>query len=196
MTNLKDAIDHAVVASAKLAGATSLRSIEFPFCGSADKYQGALTGKCKNVPSEIVALMSHFQPYEGGDDLLWSLSKVSANNRHQFIRPVVARRTLNFDSGIPFPSDDGSDTWTLTNPDGSTIKRPMPELLVEMMRGTQISISTDIHFDSSVENWGGLPVIPVIAELVCKVLNIVNAIENECRRAGLLAAMPGDKTDR
>jgi hypothetical protein len=187
LTNLRDALDQAVVASAKAVGVKSLRSIYFPFCGSNADFQRELAAKCKNVPPEIVGLISKFQPYKGGDDTLWHLSKLSAVSKHQFVSPVVAIRALDINIGIPWPSDDGSGTWTLTNPDGSIKKGTMPDLLKQMVLGQQVEIVKDIVFGPNVEFWGNLPVIPILRVVGGKVVDIVNAIESECRRAGYIA---------
>lgn len=90
INNIRASLDHAVCASVKLFG-RSANVACFPFAESVLGLENTIKGRCKEVHPEIVSLMREFKPYKGGNDLLWSVSKISALNKHQSLLALNAK---------------------------------------------------------------------------------------------------------
>src|SRR5208282_3193026 len=92
LNNLRAALDQALCASILALDVKGVRldHIHFPFADCAANLESAIKGRCKNVPAEIVMVMRSFEPYKGGNDLLWALSRHSATNRHQRLVAIGA----------------------------------------------------------------------------------------------------------
>jgi hypothetical protein len=74
--SLRSALDNAGYAIATAAGVKNPKHAAFPFAGSVTKMPSAL-GRCKDIPETIHSLFCGFQPYKGGNDLLWALNEVA-----------------------------------------------------------------------------------------------------------------------
>src|SRR5260370_9753003 len=59
----------------------------FPFCRTAADMEARLGSACKDFAKEIRALFASFQPYKGGDDLLWALNELCKPFKHRVIVP-------------------------------------------------------------------------------------------------------------
>jgi hypothetical protein len=92
LVNLRAALDQAVCASMMtLYGPdVRLKGLYFPFADRVSELDPVIKRRCKNVPAEIVAVLRSFRPYKGGNDLLWALNRLSAENRHQRLIAVGA----------------------------------------------------------------------------------------------------------
>src|SRR5271163_1693172 len=73
---LRSSLDNAVFDIALTTGTTDPQSAAFPFAGDVSKMANAL-GRCQDDPPPIHSLLCGFQPYEGGNDFLWALNKLS-----------------------------------------------------------------------------------------------------------------------
>lgn len=89
--NLRSALDHLACCLAIKNGATNVSGTYFPFAG--DKLEFELPGtqrKIKRLAPEARDLVIALQPYKGGNDFLWSLSKVASLDKHQSLIAVAA----------------------------------------------------------------------------------------------------------
>ena len=59
----------------------------FPFAGNAIQLANAL-GRSKDIPDRIQSLLCGFQPYKGGNDLLWALNEVANTDKHRMVIPI------------------------------------------------------------------------------------------------------------
>jgi hypothetical protein len=80
VTNLRDALDHCMSAAHFAAFGRSVKACYFPIAGSASEFENALKGRCK--VTELYALLRTFQPYKGGNDVLWALSTIANRDKH------------------------------------------------------------------------------------------------------------------
>lgn len=85
--SLRSALDNAGYAIAVAAGVNNPRHCAFPFAGSAAQMANAL-GRSKDIPERIQSLFCGFQPYKGGNDLLWALNEVADTDKHKMVIPI------------------------------------------------------------------------------------------------------------
>jgi hypothetical protein len=88
VNNLRAALDHACYAVAAASGKIVPREAYFPFAGDASKLDSAIKGRSKDVPQEIHPLLRSFQPYKGGNEILWTLNLLCIADRHKMITPI------------------------------------------------------------------------------------------------------------
>jgi hypothetical protein len=104
VNNLREALDHTAYAVAR----QPRTKCQFPFGNSPGAFENTVNGNCKHIPNEIIALFREFQPYQGGDDLLWALNQISRLNKHTFLVECIVgitrseHVTINYDPAARF----------------------------------------------------------------------------------------------
>lgn len=90
-SNLRDALDHAVFASAvALTGDGNPNDTGFPFGpDQAGVERELVRTRLSGNPPEIRPCLAAFQPHETGNPILWSLNKIRNSNTHRVVIPVV-----------------------------------------------------------------------------------------------------------
>jgi hypothetical protein len=84
--HLRSALDHATWATVYLkTGNPNLEQAAFPFAKTATDLDNSMRRRSKDVPTEIQALLRTFQPYEGGNDILYFLNNLCNLSKHALI---------------------------------------------------------------------------------------------------------------
>jgi hypothetical protein len=201
--NLRSALDNAGYAIAlvagiyKITGSTEPKSSYFPFADAPSELNNVIKGRCRDLPEDIVALMRSFQPYKGGNDLLWSLNKLCVANKHRLLVPI----------GILLGPWRGPVTCVGADRDEHPVFGPegpeWPSLIlpprwdhekhegVFAILGPNARIEYDIHIGASVAfadigTVGGKPAVAVLKQLLGEVAGVLNALETESRRLRLV----------
>jgi hypothetical protein len=87
--HLRAALDHVVWVTAYLATANpNVEFATFPFSNNSANFENRMKGLCKDVPSEIQALLRTFEPYKGGNDLLYTLNDMCNLSKHALVTLV------------------------------------------------------------------------------------------------------------
>jgi len=179
--NLRSALDQIWYAIAIVSEAIKpSREANFPFADNLTKFERILIKGCKNFPKDILAHLRSFQPYKGGNDLLWALNRICAANKHRMLAPIgilvggiqINKMTFRGTGGIPFPTWDRTKheiIYAIVGPNGN----------IEY----DINIIFDIAFNE-VEIVSGQPVIAVLRNLATIVKNIIINLETEIMRLG------------
>ncbi len=179
---LRSALDGAGYAVALASGKSAPKSTAFPFSGSLASLSNAIGGRCKDIPAPIQSLFCGFQPYRGGDDLLWSLNEICNAEKHAIAAPIgtgafpqsVRVRGTGF-SEIPRPHK-----W-----DGAKNEMVLITLGPDTEFDYEFNFSMFIGF-GDVGTVQGREVRHTLAQLGTKVQGIIEAIEAESRRIGLV----------
>jgi hypothetical protein len=74
--DLRSALDQAAFATAHAAGRTAAKSAYFPISDNAFELENVIKGRCKDIPQDIVTLFRSFNPYKGGNDLVWTVNRL------------------------------------------------------------------------------------------------------------------------
>src|SRR5207249_1323483 len=126
-----------------------------------------------------------FEPYKGGNDLIWALNKLSNTNKHGIIRPVAMANCSMVTSGTSQASERGSLQLPFP-PRWDSAKNEM--ILARAPSDVKFTMNYDYSFFvafSDVEFVDGEPVTRVLDYLAGVVESIVMAIEAESKRIGL-----------
>jgi len=90
LSNLRDALDQAVYASAVAVNGGAPKRTKFLVGPTKDDIENDLRRKrYSDVPQDIIDLMWTFQPYEGGNPLLLPLNLVRNDSTHKYLVPIL-----------------------------------------------------------------------------------------------------------
>jgi hypothetical protein len=81
-------LDHACFGVAVASRNSNPKHAYFPFARDAERLEAAIKGRCKDIPQEIYPLFRRLKPYEGGNDLLWTLNLLCTADKHKIITPM------------------------------------------------------------------------------------------------------------
>ncbi|MCA1393459.1 hypothetical protein I6F20_30965 [Bradyrhizobium sp. IC3123] len=180
-SNLRDALDHAVYASAVALGINSPKKTGFPFGNDAFHLASELgTWKFSDVPRELHPVLMSFQPYPGGNNLIIDLNRMRNPNTHRVIIPIgnasLASEISNAGGKIVTPAQLGYCKWDASKDE------------VEYMRlgiGSEFKHEAKVAFDVTFADpniMEGQPVVPALRAIHAEVDRIVLGIEAETAR--------------
>jgi hypothetical protein len=180
--NLRSALDHAMHGVAIASGCQNPRNAYFPFSREAAKFEAALKGRSKDVPEQIYPLLRSYEPYKGGSEALWALNQVCNANKHKLLIPVGA---VTFSTGIKF---EGTGFCSMPYvPVWDSTKNEME--LFTVGPGSQFkghfTFGIYIAF-GEIESVVGKNAIPTLDLFVDMVETIINEIDAESRRLGIV----------
>jgi len=179
--NLRNALDNAGYAVAVASGRVDLKFTAFPFAGSLAQMRNSLR-RSKDIPPQIQSLFCGFQPYLGGDDLLWALNEISVADKHKMVVPIgtAIRRIGAAVEGTGYVSIPNPHIWDRTKNE-----------MVLLTTGSQTDYKYDFNFRvfvafNEIRVVDGEPVLRVLDTLSSKVEGILLAIEAEAYRLGFV----------
>lgn len=179
--NLRNALDNAVYAVAVASGRVNPKYTAFPFARSVAEMANSL-GRSKDVPKEIHSLFCGFQPYLGGDEVLWTLNEMCVADKHKMVIPIG---TGIINTGV---NVQGRGFFEMPTPHvWDRAKNEM--VLITLGPGAQYYY--DLNFRifvafNGIEIVDGKPVLGVLYALGRKVQSIFVAIEAESKRLGIV----------
>jgi len=180
--NLRSALDNACYEIAVGAGRVKPKHAAFPFAGSAIEFENTMRGRCRDIPEEIYPLFRAYQPYKGGNDLLWALNQVSNTDKHALL-------AVGLGSALGSMHATGGMIRMYINPPWDSVKQEI-ELGVFMADPIfeskyQIDFSVCLAFDD-IQIVGGKAVVPVLKHFASVVQDIVAGIQAESRHLGFV----------
>lgn len=114
VNDLRHALDHSVCEAAVLLGRANGKGVYFPFGRTQKNLDEQIAAHCKNVHTDLIIFIRTFKPHYGGDDLLYALSALAGQNKHQHIL-----RISRGSKGFVIESKDYP--WMLNPTAGTTI---------------------------------------------------------------------------
>ncbi|MBH0239442.1 hypothetical protein [Methylobrevis albus] len=181
--NLRSALDQAGYASAVASGKENPKHCHFPFAEKLSDLENSIKGRCKDIPVSVLNLMRSFQPYSGGNDLLWAMNDSRRVNEHAFISMVAT-----------VISDASLGPTVILRSTGFAMIRPVwdrqhNEILYAVARpGTIATSKPRFKFNivfSRPDAFAGELVVPTLEKLIHLTETIVASIEEECGRINL-----------
>ncbi|MER8453765.1 hypothetical protein NKG60_27960 [Mesorhizobium sp. M1428] len=180
--NLRDALDHAVFASAvAISGNVNPSDTGFPFAKDANGVTGELHGKrLRGNPPEIRPFLASLNPHETGNALLWSLNKIRNPNTHRVIIPVGAATIAGDASmngfhiigGLRF----GYSRWHPTTNEVEFLRVGIGSIV-----NYQVDITSHVAF-GDIETLRGKEIIGTLLAMATEVERIVSGIKAETAR--------------
>jgi len=158
------------------------KQAHFPFADTRGEAEALAQRGSRQIPKEIFDLMISFQPYKGGDDLLWAMNKLR-NRPHESIltfEPLVVGMAGSY-------SNPGMTTGLTWPPRWDRSKDEM--ILVRTAHGNEPNYDLNIEMlvaFADVDCVRRKPADTVLRAMASKVIGIVGAIEAEARRIGII----------
>jgi hypothetical protein len=181
VSNMRAALDHACYA---LAASHKTKPINayFPFARDAAGLESAIKGRSKDVPQEIHPLLRSFEPYKGGNEILWGLNMMCNADKHKMLTPVA--------TGIVRPGTSIKGRGFFSIPAPPVWDRTKQEIVILTLGpGAQFDYKFNfvlyIAFDE-IELVAGEPVRSILGQTMVEVERVVDAIDAESMRLGLI----------
>lgn len=179
--NLRNALDNAAYAVSVASGRTDPKFTAFPFAGSVSQMPQALR-RSKDLPPQIQSMFVGFQPYLGGDDLLWALNEMCVSDKHKMLIPIG--------TGVVRRAGEVRGAGFFSMPDPHRWDREKNEMeLITLGPGAEFQY----HFDfrvfvaiNGIRVVDGHSVLTVLGDVGQKVESILDAIEMESHRLGIV----------
>jgi hypothetical protein len=185
VNNLLSALDQSWYAVAVASGAVKPGGGKayFPFADSVSEFESKIQRGCKNIPQDILALLRSFQPYKGGNDLLWALNRVCAANKHYMLAPTGVLTYIDF----PHVKCIGTGKADIIRPWWDRRTNEIVYFIRDLRNRIKykINLSFDIAFDE-VEIISGKSALAILKNMTAIVERILLAIEAETRRLGFI----------
>jgi hypothetical protein len=179
--NLRNALDNAAYAVAVAGGSVNPKNAAFPFARSVAEMANSI-GRAKDLPKEIQSLFCGFQPYIGGDEVLWALNEMCVADKHKMVIPIG--------TGIVSTGVNVRGTGFFEMPTPHVWDRTKNEMVLITL-GPKAEFKYDLNFHffvafNGIEIIDGEPVLAVLYTLGRKVQSIFMAIEAESKRLGII----------
>jgi len=183
--NLRAALDNAGYAIATNTGRPDAKNCAFPFARSLDHMVNAV-GRCADLPREIQSLFCGFQPYLGGDDLLFAVNEACNTDKHKIVVPlfnvfvpsgIAVGGTRFFEMPLHHKWDCAKNEMELFTLGPDT----PPNNHFDYNLQFSVFIATN-----EIEGIKGRPILGSAYAMGCKVHSIVRAIEAESKRLGIV----------
>lgn len=180
--NLRDALDHAVYASAvSIRPGTSPNNTSFPFSYDAIGVHEKLNKEVIGVPPAIRTLIEGLRPHKTGDQTLWGLNSIRNVKTHRVLVPLGAAAidgSVGLIRGHIGQGRIGFSRWDAT-------KNEIEYMRLVRAPHTHLEHHVRASFDvlfGDVKVFAGRKAIPTLNEVADKVGSILGAIEVETAR--------------
>lgn len=183
INSLRSSLDQAGYAVAVAAGRSGANA-HFPFGGSESEMLGRAKGRSKDLPKEIFDVMAKAKPYRGGNDLLWSMNRLTNTPKHEV---MIAMRPVSPSAFIDEYANPGTTYELGIPPRWDDSKNEM--VLFRVAHGDKPRFQMDLHVliaFTQAEPLRNAHIHAVLDAFVRETEAIVNAIEAEARRLGLV----------
>lgn len=87
--NFRSALDLAVSEASRLSGATNLSKTYFHFASTEAEWDKSVNHRMKAAPGNIRAVVRALEPWSGGNQTLYALSKIASADKHQLLVPTA-----------------------------------------------------------------------------------------------------------
>jgi len=98
----RDALDHALYASAKLtSGKEDPKRCKFPFGDTPQELESEIDQrKCEDLHAQVLKLVIASKPYEAGDRTLWAMNKIRNGDTHKVLTPATVGSGYGIGNGV------------------------------------------------------------------------------------------------
>jgi hypothetical protein len=181
--HLRASLDHAAFATFRWStGRMDSNYAAFPFGRSAIDLDNSVRGRSKDCPKEIQTLLRSFNAYQGGNDLLYTLNNLANDSKHELV-PFVAGAIV------------GGEITMIRLTDGVDLQPIAWDSLKNEIVYARVKVGTDFEHRGKVqvcvaipntEHLPGIGATGVLDKIGAEVSRVVDEIEEECRRIGLI----------
>ena len=199
VSNFRACLDQMTYAIALPRGLAPDGHHPFPICKGIEYIDDRING-LKYLPPEIRALFRSFEPYKGGNDILWALNELCNVDKHAALVPIDLA-ALRYNFTILRKSDPlavlmrhATKVIEVGGPiviGGKTFDAEKNEITIGVYPlGTNAKIKTEVTHAVVLKHpekiISGQHPIFLLDQIGAEVSNILSATEAECRRIGIL----------
>jgi hypothetical protein len=185
--HLRAALDHATFSTFFLSThRLDSNYASFPFGKTGADLDRSVRGRCKDCPKEIQALLRSFNAYQGGNDLLYTLNNLANDCKHGLVTFIVGGvidseiSSFAVAGGVQFANPLVWDTQKNEIVYATVLKG------VDFQHQGKLSAVVAIP---ETEHLPAFSATGVLEAIGIEVVRVVDAIEAECLRIGLIKAM-------
>jgi hypothetical protein len=180
-SNLRDALDHAVYASAvTLHPGRANKRTAFPFAPTGLDVNNKLDRELIDVPAGIRMFLENLQPHQAGNQTLWGLNQTRNIKTHRMLVPLgtaTMGNSTHIKTGtIVGPARLGYHRWDSAKNEAEFLRVSRGSKLNYEIRGT-----FDVVF-GQIEVFAGAPVLASLNTIASEVERVVAGIETETAR--------------
>jgi hypothetical protein len=174
--NLKCALDYAWIGAIERFAPSALGNFaKFPVRHTEDELKAALIGReiDFSAPALFNRIVSDIQPYEGGNDSIWSIHKLDILDKHRLLIPIVEFAAI---SGIEVENERGEierNGFTWITPQKAPFYVPVPPGWHVRSKG---ELTSGIFFDEGTPV-RGMDVPDMLATFSIQALNVVELLQ-------------------
>lgn len=181
--HLRASLDHATWAAAYLStGIADIEQAAFPFAATAADLENSIRRRSKNVPAEILTVLRRFKPYEGGNRTLFILNDLCNLSKHALVAFVAGATAYHEIGGLKV-----GEPFELYDPVWDREKNEIKYARVKRGADFQHEFRVGVYIALQYrEHTSTEPAIEALREMGSEVERIVEAIETESRKIGLL----------
>jgi len=182
INDLRHALDQAVCDGALILGASNSKNIYFPFAKDLADFNVVLKDKCRKVRPDLVDFIKNFNPYFGGDNLLWALNKLAGINKHQRIVSIAVNPNSIIEIQRAFW---GRNIKTLVINKWNDRKNELEVIRVNSVGDMEVNFSFRLDLEivmGKADIVSGQPAIAILNTFVSKAESIVLGIKAESER--------------
>ena len=173
--NMRAALDHVWFAIASKI-IPPLNKATFPIVDTEAKFKRNISQWGYKFPKEILSILRAFQPYKGGNDLLWALHWICVKNKHRLVFPIgiiTNIETIHI-TQTGGKARESRRLWMTTGKNEVIFYVSKDNIGIEY----NINFSFDVTFDEAKAAYG-YPVIEILHHFTDIVTGFLGAIETE-----------------
>jgi hypothetical protein len=167
--NLRSALDQLACRLAELSGVSNTKGVYFPFGRSSEEFETSAKEKIRKLNISAQTFIRNLRPYNGGNDLLWSLHVLNIMDKHRLLVPVGSLANIN---GVPV----GAPLYELMAPDFDAIQEGMTQVPLRLtpIFNYNIQFTFDIAFRDiePIKDQSVLTTLNRQSNLVSEILNL------------------------
>ena len=181
VVSLRAALDQAGYTIAKAAGKSG-RKAHFPFGDTRTEALSRRGSPAKELPQEIFDRMISFEPYKGGNGLLWAVNRLCNSHKHE----IVTATAIYVGSGEAKLEFAEVHEFAFP-PEWDSTKNEMVLAVVPAKANTRYNfkIAMLVAF-ANVDFLARIPALDALNDMARIVENIIATLEVESRKLGLI----------
>jgi hypothetical protein len=183
---LRSSLDATAIALAKTAKLASLDHVYFPLGKDKDTFEKQSQAKLRGIDAVAVKIIEGFKPYQGGNNLLWGLHRLSIADKHYDIIPMLGAGNINLIQDLHIKNakvgiiygggrlDEGFAISNLGTHGTFEGRGNLPP------GAANIGVQCDAFFGQDIEIFAGQSIHGILVNAERLVTEIVDALERHC----------------
>lgn len=177
--DLRDSLDHALYASAKLTGTKpDPKRCKYPFGPTPVAVEAEIMeGRCDDLHPDVLKIVITSAPYETGNRTLWAMNKVRNRDTHSILSPATVEG-----SGYRINSMRGDHSGLVVDPDWRSTRNELTFASFTLGPNAQVNVTPMLQVTlGPAFGFGSEPATAVFKTTLDVVSGLVDQIETASR---------------